>query len=490
MKKLFISILAIFLYFTASLQSVAGISISPEKSHEIQSFLDEAVAISGVPGLSVAIVDGNETFYFSSGYSNREQEVPATKNTLFELASVSKAFTATGILLLEEQGHLSMADSIAEYLPWLYFQYEGQAVEMSDVTLNHFLHHTSGLTNVSHFQDIPKGDSEDMLQKTIETFAEAELDFQPGDQYSYGTINYDVLGLVIEMVSGQSYEQFMTEEVLQPVGLLNTYLYEEEALATEQLAQGYRTTFFRTTPYDAPIYAGNKPAGYVISNAEDMARWMNIQMGMIEDIPEPLENAIFESHQGDFSVNGEDGMYYGGGWLVNEEQTFIQHDGVNPNFSSQVFLFPKEEIGITLLANGAHTNNYNIVSEINQILNGDVRPSYERSAIHLSDIILSSLTILFILLAIIILLYGKYRRRGKSLKSKVPFYIALGMTIVSLILLFIYPSLLGYDWQTLLVWQSYSILCFLISLFLFSVSVTWVVWKNTKMNIINNQTDT
>lgn len=481
MKKVFISILAIFLYFAAFTQSSAA--ISPEKSHQIQSFLDEAAAVSGVPGLSVAIVNGDETFYFSSGYANREQEVPATENTLYELASVSKAFTATGILLLEEQGHLSMTDSIEKYLPGLTFQYEGEAVEMGAVTLNHFLYHTSGLTNVSHFQDIPQGDSENMLLQTVETFADAELDFQPGEQYSYGTINYDVLGLVIEKVSEQSYEQFMMEEVFQPLGLLNTYLYVEEALATEQLAQGYRLSFFRTTPYKAPIYAGNKPAGYILSNAVDMARWMNIQMGRIENISESLKSAIIKSHQADYSVDADHGMFYGGGWSVNEEQTFMEHAGVNPNFSSQVFLFPNEEIGITLLANGAHTNNYPIVSGIKQILNTDVAPSYKRSAIQLSDILLSSLTILFIIAAMAMLWYGKYRMRRKQsrkdLKSKVPFYISLGMTLVLFLFLFVYPVLLGYDWQTLLVWQSYSILTFLISFFLLSLSITWLLWKIT-----------
>ena len=119
-------------------------AMSDEQSTAIQSFLDEACRKSGTPGVSVSILYEGETFFFSSGYANREEKLPADENTLYELASVSKAFTGVGILLLEEQGLLSMNDPIDKYLPWLSFMYHGTPVGMSDITLNHFLHHTSG----------------------------------------------------------------------------------------------------------------------------------------------------------------------------------------------------------------------------------------------------------------------------------------------------------------------------------------------------------
>lgn len=241
MKKIIVFVLTLFILFSGfATQSYA---LSDSKSAAIQALLDDASRISGVPGMSISILADDEVFYFSSGYADREKGLSASENTLYELASVSKAFTGMGIMLLEEQGLLSMTDPVQKYLPWFTLKYQGKPVDMQSLTLNNFLHHTSGLTNSRHTQHIPQGNTPDMLQKTVEMLVDAELAFPPGEQYNYGTVNYDVLGLVIEVVSRQSYEDFMKEEVFQPLGLYQTYVYKEDAQATGQLAQGYRSSF-------------------------------------------------------------------------------------------------------------------------------------------------------------------------------------------------------------------------------------------------------
>ena len=241
MKKIIVIMIASLMLFTGFATPVYA--LSDAQSAAIQALLDDACRISGVPGMSISIITGEEMFYFSSGYADRDKRLPASENTLYELASVSKAFTGVGILLLEEQGLLSMTDPVQKYLPWLTMEYKGMPVDMQSFTLNNFLHHTSGLTNRKHIQSIPQGSTPDMLRKTVEALVDAELAFAPGEQYEYGTVNYDVLGLVIEVVSGQSYESFMTEQVFRPLSLYHTYVYKEEAQATGQLAQGYRSSF-------------------------------------------------------------------------------------------------------------------------------------------------------------------------------------------------------------------------------------------------------
>lgn len=84
---------------------------------------------------------------------------------------------------------------------------------------------------------------------------------------------------------------------------------------------------FYDNPFKAPDYAGNKPAGYIISNTKDMARWLGIQMGIVQDIPEIFHTVIEKSHRGDMSVSAVNGMYYAAGWSVNAEQTIIEHTG-------------------------------------------------------------------------------------------------------------------------------------------------------------------
>lgn len=471
MKRTVLLILFILIFITGSVaQSYA---LSDAKSLAIHKLLDDAREVSGVPGISISILSENKVFYFSSGYADREKELPANEDTLYELASDSKAFTGVGILLLEQQGRLSMTDSVEKYLPWLKLKYQGKFVDMKNLTLNHFLHHTSGITNSRHTQNIPQGNTPDMLKKTVKTLEDTDLAFLPGERYEYGTVNYDVLGLVIEAVSGQSYEDYMKEQVFQPLGLNQTYVYKEEAQTAGTLAQGYRTFFFRTAPYDAPDYAGNKPAGYLISSARDMARWMGIQMGTVRDIPGRFQQVIKKSHQGDVSVPAVNGMYYAAGWMVNADQMIIEHPGDNPNFSSEVVLLPKEKTAICLLTNSANVNK-DLVLKIKDILDGNLKQSYEISGNQLLDIVLSSATIIFSLLAVLFFFLGLRRRKARKpqpmtkrriIAAMVSPCILAGLCILCCVL----------PWSTILVWQTYSILTALIALILLTAGITLFV---------------
>ena len=477
-KQIIVTAMASLILFVGL--ATPGYAFPSAQSEAIQTLLDDARRISGVPGISVSIIDGNETLYFSSGFADREKGQPASESTIYELASVSKAFTGAGILLLAEQGLISMTDPIQNYLPWFTLKYQGIPVDMQSLTLNDFLHHTSGLTNGKHIQGIPQGNTADMLQKTVKRLVDAELAFPPGEQYNYGTVNYDVLGLVIEVVSGQSYESFMAEQIFEHLGLHNTYVYKADAQSTGQLAQGYRTSFFITSPYDAPDYAGNKPAGYIMSNAKDMARWMNIQMGTIQDIPEVFKTVIMKSHQGDTSVPDIDGMYYGAGWSVNIDKTLIAHSGGNPNFATQVTVLPDEQLAVCLLSNSANTN-LELVENIKSILDGNLAPSYKMSARQLLDIVLSAVTIIACLLAAALFLLGLHRkkvnnRRQTTKNRQLITIVWLTVTVALCIMCWIFPVFSGYDWYTILVWQAYSILTTFISLALLSMAITWFVY--------------
>ncbi|AVP63720.1 serine hydrolase [Clostridium botulinum] len=474
MKKTIIFVLTTLILFSGFVAQ--SYSLPNAQSAAIQTLLYDACRISGVPGMSIAILADDEVFYFSSGYADREKGLSASENTLYELASLSKAFTGIGILLMEKQGLLSMTDPIQKYLPWFTLKYQGKPIDMESITLNNFLHHTSGLTNGSHSQIIPQGNTPDMLKKTVEMLVDAELSFYPGEQYNYGTVNYDVLGLVIEIVSGQSYEDYMEKQVFQPLGLHQTYVYKEDAQATGQLAQGYRSSFFMTTPYDAPDYAGNKPAGYIISCSKDMARWMGIQMGIVHDIPEIFHDIIQKSHHGDMSVSDVNGMFYGAGWSVNSEQTIIEHSGGNPNFATEVEILPKERTAVCLLTNGANTNR-NLVLKIKEILDGNLSQSYEISGTQFLDITLSSATIICFLLAVLFFILGLRRKKINEpqpmTKKRIIVTVILLITTIALCIM-----CCAFDWSRILIWQTYSILTALISSALLTGSITWFVYTH------------
>lgn len=114
MKKFIVFVISALVLFSR----ITSYALSDSQAEAIQKLLDDACRISGVPGMSFSIIDGDETLYFSSGYADRKNGLAASEDTLYELASVSKAFTGMGILLLEEQVLLSMTDPVQNYLPW------------------------------------------------------------------------------------------------------------------------------------------------------------------------------------------------------------------------------------------------------------------------------------------------------------------------------------------------------------------------------------
>ncbi|WP_139487894.1 cyclic peptide export ABC transporter [Brevibacillus dissolubilis] len=323
-------------------------SAVPDQS-KIESYILDNMEKSEIPGMAVVLIqDGRIVMKKGYGYADLDQAKPVTPSTLFELGSTSKAFTGLAVLQLEREGKLKLSDPVTQYIPWLSMTYEGKE---QVITLADFLHHTSGVGYQS-IDRLPEGDSPDSLEMTVRTLTGQELKHQSGKKYEYATINYDVLGLVIEEVTQQSYESYVKEKIMGPLGLDHTYLFAVEEAAKAEMATGYRKNFTEPHTYHAPSFRGNTPAGYVISNADDIARWMQIQMGVVTDIqldPELIER----SHQPNRRVQPSwDGSSYAAGWQIYQKDSGeISHGGINPGFSSYFVIRPEEKLAVAVLAN-------------------------------------------------------------------------------------------------------------------------------------------
>lgn len=313
----------------------------------IEAFVQENMEDGNIPGLSVVIVQGGqETYKKGFGFADTARKQAVEPSTLFELGSNSKAFTGLAVLQLAEQGKIQLDEPIQTYLPWLRLTYGG---DPANVTVEQFLHHTSGLP-FQTIGDIEASTAEDALEQTVRQLDGYELANRPGEVYEYATVNYDVLGLLVQTVSGQHYETYMAERVLQPLGLAHTVLRTgPEALPG--LATGYKPGFLTALAYDAPTYRGNTPAGYLISNADDMERWLRVQLGL-ETHPE-FSPLIEKSRLPDRSVEPYyDGSSYAAGWQVYQKGSGeIAHGGNNPNFSSYIVFRPEDQLGVAVLAN-------------------------------------------------------------------------------------------------------------------------------------------
>ncbi len=356
-------------------------SLSQEKISQIESWVSENMKAGKIPGASIVIVEGDKTVYSKGfGYSDIRTKKSVTQDTLFELGSTSKAFTALGILKLEKEGRVNLNDPVNKYIPWFKMKYSGNYRGKKidgyvNITLSQLLHHTSGIPFKS-IGDIPVSEADDALEKTVKTQVSKKLDFYPGEKFLYATINYDILGLVIQSVSGQSYEQYVKNNVLQPLGLNNTYLFRNE-VSQENMSSGYKVNFLRPVKYNAPMYRGNTPAGYYISNAVDIARWLKIQMNTIE--PGTFEKSLIDvSHIPDRTVApNSDGSSYACGWSVFQSGGgMISHGGSNPNYSSFFLFRPQEQVSVGILANLDSSYTEVIAYGIDNIIRGEKPMNY------------------------------------------------------------------------------------------------------------------
>jgi CubicO group peptidase (beta-lactamase class C family) len=323
----------------------------------IETLIREKMVEGKIPGLSVAIVRGSETIYQAGfGFADLASRQKATAASVYQIGSNSKAFTALGILKLEKDGRIDLDAPVTRYIPWLKTYERGVEVP---ITVVQFLHHTSGLDSNTIYRLSPS-EGPDALTQTVRKLSGIELVTPPGQAYQYATMNYDVLGLLIETVTGQSYDEYIEENVLKPLGLDHTYV-DRSRVNPGQKTQGYKTGFTASLAYSAPWYEGDKPAGYLLSDVADMAQWLKIQTGAVPlsegDARQDDAALIRESHVPDQSVPffGE-GMVYAEGWIVTDRAgTEILHRGSNPNYSSYLIFRPEEQIGVAVLSN---SNSY------------------------------------------------------------------------------------------------------------------------------------
>jgi CubicO group peptidase (beta-lactamase class C family) len=317
-----------------------------------------------IPGLSIVIIDGdNPPFIKNFGYAHLEKKIPVHSDTLFQLASCSKSFTALAALKLEEQGLIDLDSPAATYLPW--FRSRFRRYKIQDITLRQLLHHSSGIAWTT-ICNIPRGDSDDMLEQTVRNIRSAPLKHPPGRRFMYATVNYDIIGAVIEVVTGLSFEQYMEREIFQPLGLHHTVV----GVNTEspEKAAGYKSGVLGPSRYDAPVFRGNNPAGYILSTPEDIARWLKLQLGLVDT---PMKPLIEKTHVPDESVPTYwfTRSYYGMGWFVQRDKKDpLYHEGLNPNFTCKFWLRLGKKRAVAVLSNAGSMTTFSIANFVTWFL--------------------------------------------------------------------------------------------------------------------------
>ena len=296
------------------------------------------------PGVAVLVAqDGKILFEKGYGLADLEHHVPVTPQTTFRIASVTKQFTASAILKLQEEGKLSVDDKLSKYIP--------DFPRGDEVTLRHLLTHTSGIYNYNRKGYAEIGATNPITTEAIiGTIKKAPYDFDPGTQWRYDNSGYLLLGCIVEKVSGQTFGDFLGENFFQPLGMTNSGVYRahlglpHEALGYSLGTNGFEPAF----KWDPSWTAAN---GALYSTVEDLYRWNEgVFNGRVLEAAS-LKAAFTPVKENESQVNSDCG--YGFGWFIERYRGLRQmsHSGGFPGFSSYLLRLPDENFTVAVLAN-------------------------------------------------------------------------------------------------------------------------------------------
>ncbi len=330
-----------FLFFLLAVSSAHG------QNKQIEKKLDELLSKQfepSRPGCEVLIAKhGNVIYKKAFGSADLELNVPLQPDMVFNIASVTKQFTAVAILQLVEQNKISLQDSLQKFIPD--FPSKGYTI-----TIENLLTHTSGIRDYMQINYPPSLYMErwDFKPKQlIDSFKNYSLQSEPGTKFSYSNSGYYLLGYIIQKVSGKRYQEYIQDNILNPLGLTHTYFDSADVIIPNRV-HGYTQEEgkYKNMEYWSPTieYA----AGGLISNVEDLFNWHKGLYSYKILKKETLQKAFTPYRLKDGTFTN-----YGYGWFIKTSNGIksIEHEGGLPGFLSNEIYYPAEDVFVAILSN-------------------------------------------------------------------------------------------------------------------------------------------
>lgn len=319
----------------------------------LDALLSEQAAFGEFSG--AALVARRDQVVLNQGYglADRQRKLPNTPRTHFLIASVTKQFTAAAILLLQEQGKLSVQDRVCKHLSECPSAWEA-------VTLHHLLTHTSGIPNLIELPSYRKALTRAHTpEQVIATFKDFPLDFAPGEDWHYSNSGYILLGVVIERIAGMSYGDYLQEIIFDPLGMADSGYASHPG----DLAVGYLSA---STPAEQIDMSLPYAAGGLYSTVEDLYRWDRALMeGEVLS-----EASLAQSIEPQAIISVEEKKAYGYGWSLDspDGRQCISHAGIIDGFRALNVWFPEEDLTVILLSNQQDQNPALILEKMIKLL--------------------------------------------------------------------------------------------------------------------------
>ena len=324
----------------ASAQSQSALASNLRE--KIDKVATDALAKTGVPSASVAIVkDGQIAYVHAYGDARLEPPTPAKPEMRYSIGSISKQFTAAAILLLQEEGKLSLDDKVSKFIPDL--------TRANEVTIRELLSHTSG------YQDFWPQDyampfvlQPTTAEKIMDQWARKPLDFDPGTKWQYSNTNYVIAGMIVEKASGMPFFQFVREHVLAPAGIRQAADSDQQKLGKSD-PEGYiRYGLGPLRPAPAEGQGWMFAAGELAMPAEDLARW---DISMIDQTV--LKPVSYREMETEIVLKNGVGTNYGLGVFVENQSghRMLEHGGEVSGFTAENIVYPDDRVAVVVLTN-------------------------------------------------------------------------------------------------------------------------------------------
>ncbi len=322
----------------------------------VEAYIEGEMHRLNIPGVSLAIVEGDQIVHRRGfGRARPGGEAP-TPHTPFFIGSLTKSITALAVMQLVEAGKVELDAPIQRYLPWFRV---ADPVASAEITVRHLLNQTSGLPeSAGELADVD--DRPDAAERQARALASLKLTRPAGSECEYCNMNYILLGLIVEAVSGESYADYIQKDILTPLRMDHTYT--SRAAARENgLAMGHRYWFGVPVPVpDLPFPHGGLAAGQLISTVEDMAHWLIAHMneGRYGEARILSAAGIEELHRGamEYRKMGVSAGKYAMGWFDGKigPTRVVWHSGTVPDFEGYLAILPEQKTGVVLLFNACH----------------------------------------------------------------------------------------------------------------------------------------
>ena len=344
----------LLIFLCAVIPATAQAPADAQIVSKINEYMDAATRIDHFSGTVLVARDGKPVVSKGYGMANYEWSIPNAPDTVFRLGSITKQFTSAAIMLLQERGKLNVSDPVCKYVADCPAAWE-------QVTIKHLLTHTSGIPSYTAFPGFEK--TALLPMKPAELLAEYRskpLEFAPGEKFNYSNSGYHLLGLIIEKISGQTYEDFLVENIFKPLGLNQTG-YDRTNRIIKGRAAGYDRdgdSVANTTYIDMWIpYA----AGSLYSTTGDLLKW---EQALYTEklLTRKSLDEMFTPFKGTYAY----------GWGVGKrfEHKSISHGGSINGFSTYLARYPDDRVTVIVLSNVQGASTEKIASNLSAIVFG------------------------------------------------------------------------------------------------------------------------